>query len=142
MKTCSKCGENKLINDFNRDSSNKCGFRSYCRDCSKRYGQSTYSKNRDKFQHDKLKSRYGISINQYNELLNNQNNVCAICKKPEITKSKVGKIQKLSVDHDHKTGKVRALLCSNCNRGIGYLQDDFDLILQAAKYIQQHKGSI
>ncbi len=61
-----------------------------------------------------LIKKYGITIDRYNEVFDKQNGVCAICKKP--TK------KKLFVDHDHQTGKVRGLLCSGCNMGIGFYE--------------------
>lgn len=65
----------------------------------------------------RLKSKYGLTPEQYDEMLTAQENVCAICKNPE---SQVlnGSISRLSVDHDHDTGKVRGLLCIKCNRSL------------------------
>ena len=74
-----------------------------------------------------LKRNYSISIEEYNELFTKQGGVCAICGR-ESKKS-------LGVDHEHKTGKVRGLLCSNCNTAIGQLNDDPKLLLKAIAYL-------
>lgn len=72
---------------------------------------------------------FGITIEIYNNLLNKQKGVCAICN----NKCKSG--HSLSIDHCHITGKVRGLLCKNCNSGIGFLNDDKVLLKNAIKYL-------
>lgn len=64
-----------------------------------------------------------------------QNYACLICKQP----CKSGKL--LAVDHDHKTNRVRGLLCMNCNQGLGKFQDDPDLLVAAAEYLWKLKPS-
>ena len=73
---------------------------------------------------------YGITVDQYNILLESQNNVCAICKHPEDNVSR-----RLSVDHDHTTGKVRSLLCSKCNAALGMVRENKETLLNMIKYI-------
>lgn len=77
-----------------------------------------------------LKSRYGLTMDDYYCLLQSQGNKCAICKK-EATKT-------LDVDHCHETGKVRGLLCNNCNRGLGHFQDDKHLLRNAMEYLDDN----
>ncbi len=74
-----------------------------------------------------LKKKFGLSKEQYTELLEKQNHVCAICGK-ECTKA-------LAVDHCHTTGKIRGLLCNNCNRGIGHLKDSVENLTNAITYL-------
>ena len=74
----------------------------------------------------KYLNRYGLSPTQVTEFFNKYNNVCGICGKSE-TIAKNGKVQKLSIDHDHKTGKIRGLLCNRCNFAIGILKDDMNI---------------
>lgn len=81
------------------------------------------------------KNNYGISIEQFEKMLEMQGGVCAICHRPE-TQILYGKVRLLSVDHDHITGAVRGLLCSECNRGIGQLGDDPLRVESAARYLR------
>lgn len=84
-----------------------------------------------------LKKQYGISLEEYNELLLKQNNKCAICGNFETQRSNPkGKIDSLRVDHNHKTNKIRGLLCSKCNFGISQFNDDIELLLKAIEYLK------
>jgi hypothetical protein len=87
----------------------------------------------------KLKSRYGISDDEYDRMFAAQNGVCAICRKPEmVTARGLKKPKRLAIDHDHLTGKQRMLLCHNCNLGIGLLGDDAARLRAAADYLEKH----
>ena len=80
------------------------------------------------------------ALNNFNELVAKQNNLCAICNVPESgIEAKTRKIRDLSVDHDHSTNAVRGLLCSRCNRAIGYLKDDSSLCFRAGEYLKKHE---
>lgn len=74
-------------------------------------------------------AKYGITPDQYNALLDDQNGVCAICYDKCITRAW------LCVDHDHKTGKVRGLLCSRCNTALGLFKDDVLRLCDAVAYL-------
>ncbi len=67
---------------------------------------------------------------EYDELFEIQDGVCAICKKPDRSR-------RLSVDHCHETDKVRGLLCRECNAGLGYFQDDSETLRGAADYLEK-----
>lgn len=82
---------------------------------------------------NRLQNSYGITLEEFEQLLIDQNNCCAICG----TEHK--KEQSLHVDHNHNTGEVRGLLCHNCNFGIGHFQDDFNLLIKASEYIKSSK---
>jgi dCTP deaminase len=82
-----------------------------------------------------LQLRHGISESEWNEMFEKQGFCCAICKIDKET-SKVG----WHTDHDHSTGKVRGVLCANCNRGLGMYKDDITFLLKAAKYLGLHQG--
>lgn len=77
-----------------------------------------------------LKTNYNLSINDYNYMFYKQNGRCAICEKEA----------KLVVDHNHKTGEVRELLCTQCNAGIGHLKEDIFIMQEAINYILRHNS--
>ena len=84
----------------------------------------------------KLKMRYGITPEKYMEMLTVQNNCCAICGNEETARhNRSNEVQKLAVDHCHVTGKVRGLLCQDCNRGIAKFHDDPVRLKNALKYL-------
>ena len=75
-----------------------------------------------------LKKKYGLTVDQFNEIVASQNGTCPICgKKPK----------KFHVDHDHATGAVRGLLCLKCNSGMGVLGDDVAILVKAIKYLRR-----
>ena len=80
-----------------------------------------------RYQNYRLKVRYGISLKEYWDLVSAQNGVCAVCKTSG---------NKLHIDHSHKTGKVRGLLCGSCNRGIGLFKDSKSLLSKAIEYLE------
>lgn len=83
-----------------------------------------------------LKCEFGITIDDYNIMLKNQNNVCGICFKPETDQDKkTKKIRSLAVDHCHTTGKIRGLLCRKCNTAIGLLKEDLNIINNCVSYL-------
>lgn len=99
-----------------------------------KYGKDYYAKNKERIKkNDKkryLKKLYGITIEQYEEMLTNQKGGCAICGE----KNKNGKY--LFVDHDHATGKVRGLLCVRCNFLVGSSRESIGLLEKALDYIR------
>lgn len=85
--------------------------------------------------------KYGITRDRYLEMFAEQGGVCAICKQPETAKDKNGEIKAMAVDHCHKTGKVRSLLCYECNTGIGKLKEDPNILQAAIAYLAKHAAS-
>lgn len=110
-RVCRSCGKETP----NKEMKNKRHWHSYCKSC-----RSEYTRRRNI-------SQYGITPDDYKVMLDKQNGTCYICKKFD-TKA-------LAVDHDHDTGKVRGLLCTRCNRGIGLFGDSPDLLARAAEYL-------
>jgi len=84
-----------------------------------------------------LRQLYNITEEQYNIMLKEQNGVCAICHNPESSKCK-GTLRRLAVDHNHKTGLVRGLLCSSCNRLLGSAKDNVEVLRDSMLYLQKH----
>lgn len=87
-----------------------------------------------------LRNSFGISLDQYQEMHDRQDGKCAICSQPE-TQMRDGKIRALAVDHNHKTGAIRGLLCSDCNTGIGKLRDSVKVLQNAIRYLQSHSST-
>lgn len=95
---------------------------------------STYQKNyRDSNSKNlkRVEKLYGISAEKYQEMLTNQKTKCAICERHQLQFRR-----RLSVDHCHETGKVRGLLCDNCNHGIGLFYEKIDRLKKAIKYLE------
>ena len=84
-----------------------------------------------------LRGKFNMSLETYDAMLEAQNGVCAICKQPE-THKRNGKLKALAVDHSHKTGEIRGLLCCDCNTGIGKLKDSVNVLQSAIDYLRKH----
>lgn len=102
--------------------------------------QKKYRQNNLRKCHNKsLKRHYGITVDDFERMRNEQNGVCKICKKPETRiDSTSKKIRRLAVDHCHNSGKVRGLLCSSCNVALGSFKDDIQLLQKAIDYLRFH----
>lgn len=155
MKVCSKCRESKPLDEFHKDKTTRNGVSSRCKECRKAYAKVYHKKNKDRINakdkryreenrdrvlDSRLRHLYNISLEQYNKMLEEQDYVCAICKRHNIT----GKA--LSVDHNHKCcpGKrscgdcVRALLCFKCNTTLGQFEDDEGYLQETLNYIKKY----
>lgn len=117
-KRCSKCGDLKALSLFKKNAGKVGGREKQCAEC----------------QHTKrVATMYGISEDEYRLLVKIQDNRCAICgRTPEEAQDKAGR---LAVDHCHKTGKVRGLLCGSCNRALGLFGDVTSRLYSAAAYL-------
>jgi NMD protein affecting ribosome stability and mRNA decay len=93
--------------------------------------------NKDKNQKKWLKTRYGLTLEDWNMMFEEQGGVCAICKSPDPK----GHHGRFHVDHDHVTGKIRGLLCDTCNRGIGMFYDSPVMLRSAATYLEKFDES-
>lgn len=82
-----------------------------------------------------LKKCYGMTIEQFEEMLTSQGGVCAICKGD----SSNGKYRNLHVDHCHDTGKIRGILCNRCNSVLGYVEENIETLFNAANYLAQYR---
>ena len=107
------------------------------------YCKEYYTKNKDRICDRTRKwfraGRYGLSYTQYLELVELQKNCCALCGLPESRKNQRNEIKPLSVDHDHRTGKVRGLLCNDCNAMLGFAHEDIERLSNAIIYITKFK---
>lgn len=103
------------------------------------YQKEYRSVRRDKFSEDALQRSFGIGLAEYEMMLATQNGLCAICGQPERAKRN-GRVRRLAVDHDHITGEIRELLCSNCNPMIGYAGDSTAILEKAIIYLNKHNS--
>ena len=156
-KRCTKCGEHKPLSDYPPSG------HSNCKACRKAATRQWEKSNPEKVKAQRMRSHYrhrdknlqrmreyreshldeekcrqlrrdfDITLETYDKILEQQNGVCAICGNEEK-----GKTKKLAVDHCHDTNKVRGLLCQNCNRGIGLLDDNPEVLQKAIDYLLSH----
>jgi DNA-directed RNA polymerase subunit RPC12/RpoP len=137
MKRCSKCGEVKPLEDFHVKRIAEDGRQVKCKDCSRviakeRYATKLRFNTTDEKRSRHLKTKYRLTLDDYNALLIRQGYVCAICGQDDNGRE-------LSVDHCHSTNKVRGLLCHNCNVGIGHFKDNQNLLLLAIDYLRKYE---
>lgn len=135
-KTCRVCKQEKELSFFHKHKSRSLGVSGTCKKCAMKNSRQHYKNNRSHAQSTKLFKKYGITLADFNLLLAAQNGVCKLCKKEEKNPRKFG-IQLLAVDHCHKTNKIRGLLCSLCNRGLGFFGDDPHILRAAASYLEK-----
>jgi hypothetical protein len=103
--------------------------------------RARYSKNKDKIAGRRLK-KFGITTEVYDAMHSAQGGLCAICRRPEMARATRSKnAKRLAVDHDHVTGKVRALLCSFCNTAIGLMGENPDRVESVAGYLRMHSNN-
>lgn len=102
---------------------------------NRKWTENNYKKKYSNSKNSKLLKEYGITLEEYNKMLETQNHCCKICGKEETQELK-GTKWKLSVDHCHTTGKVRGLLCAKCNVGLAKFEEDEQQFLNAIKYLK------
>ena len=139
MKTCKNCLVEKPLEEFYTHKRTRDGKGSWCKKC---LINKTAEKRKDPIQKElwkeygrrsMLKKRYGITADKYDEMVALQSNSCAICGSTDVGGR--GGSSRLAVDHDHTTGKVRGLLCANCNNGLGRFKDNPDFLQKAIDYL-------
>ena len=132
-RQCSICEIVKPLREFAKRKNRKSGLYCYCKKCASmaraKWKQDDPKRCAASHRKSLLKRRYGITLEQYDQMLNEQNGVCAIC----------GGVNKggwrLAVDHDHNTGEIRGLLCQNCNRRVGDLENNPVLFRSIINYL-------
>ncbi len=126
-KWCADCETVRPLAEFVRTVATASGYGSYCKACHNARGKRALDKvGGSRTYH--LTRRYGITAAEAEHMLRRQNGVCAICRAAPA----------VHVDHDHSTGRVRALLCFNCNGGLGQFRDDPFVLQMAVFYLQHH----
>lgn len=155
MKECQKCKIVQEVSNFYKRTRSKDGLQCICKTCNAVHRNSQYHKNHEhelkklsdynnresskirriNFQ---LRKLYNVDLDFYNTKLLSQDNRCAICKTHESEFK-----TRLSLDHDHESGKIRGILCTNCNVNVGFLEKGksrkIQLIEETLEYINEHK---
>ncbi len=160
MKICTKCLKTKELNMFSTNKQGKGGLQPRCRECQKKYrrewykanrelakkintawsdknpnhGKEWYKANKNKARNYQLKRDFGISIEEYGKMLELQGYRCKICL---VDASKFNKV--FAVDHSHKTGKIRGLLCGPCNSAIGLMKEKIEVFKSAISYLENQE---
>ena len=159
MKKCTKCGEQKPLSEFSTRSDRPIGFASACKPCVKlsqnpelrklswkKWRESNPEKRKaskvawDKANPEKRKlnsykarvKKYNLSIEQYENILIQQNGCCAICN------DLLDKAEKTHIDHDHNTNGVRGILCHGCNTSLGGFKDSIKILKSAQIYLEKY----
>lgn len=136
MKTCSKCGKTKSQKEFTKRPSSKDGFCSWCKQCNKEAIKKRYAENpeyRKQVKSNKYLREFGITLEDYNLMYEEQNGNCAICKEHSSTHDRL-----LAIDHCHTTGKIRKLLCKNCNLALGLIKENKETLNTMISYLEEH----
>jgi hypothetical protein len=131
MKLCRKCLVEKLRSDFYRETSRKDGLHPWCKGCTREYGR-VYRGRVGRRELDKIrliKFNYGLSEEEYRSMAQAQSGHCAICRLPETADNK------LQVEHDHQTGRVRGLAHRKCNSGIAFFFENPVSLMGAIEYL-------
>lgn len=130
-RTCSTCKEHKSADQYTLEKDVRCvggiAMRSTCRPCTEFRKYKAF-----------MKKRYGITYEEYEKLLKEQNNKCAICGSEDAQSIRTS--GKLFIDHCHTTNRVRGLLCSKCNYALGQFNDNVSLLQSAINYLNTNKG--
>jgi len=157
LRICIDCGKLLAIKDFYEDKIVKDGYKNQCKECCKKRSrkqgprikekQGYYKKNKEKVLKRNKKwneenfycSKSEIPFKQRKEawirLFKEQDGCCAICK---IHQSELDK--RLCIDHNHKTGKIRGLLCGNCNSTIGFAKEHISNLIRAIGYLRKYNN--
>jgi hypothetical protein len=140
MKKCTKCGEQKPLSEFYKDSLKLDKLRNSCKVCdrlkSHTWRKADPIKTRECWRASKLKKKYNITNEKYENMKTEQNNKCAICD------NVLGFGHLSAIDHCHKTGMVRGLLCRGCNLLLGNAKDSTDILKSAILYLDKHAKKV
>ena len=133
-KVCTKCSTMKPIGEFPKNKRTRDGHQTHCKLCHKKYrDEKTPSQRLLDARNTHYKAKFGIDFEEYLRILRGQGDKCAICGKRMLDTDRL-----FHVDHNHVTGKIRGILCGNCNLGVGNFQDSPDILRNAITYLQEN----
>jgi hypothetical protein len=131
------CGWCLIIKNRSDFKISKTKIESLCKLCRKNYQSKYYRSSPSTFKDKNLKTKYGISLSQYNQMLLKQDNKCFLCK----VDSNILK-HALAVDHCHETGRVRKLLCHNCNGAVGFTKENTSTLQRTIEYLNEYNRNV
>ena len=136
LYTCTQCKIDKPEKDYytRKDRPNGKGRLSECKECMKSRVMGRYNKDPDLVNDKRAAKLYGITLEQVQEMREQSNGICSICNREGKHHHK-----RLVIDHDHKTGKVRGLICSSCNSMIGWCGEDTQTLQNLIEYLNRNK---
>jgi hypothetical protein len=138
VKTCSKCKKMKPVTEFHLRSKEEPWPKSACKECHRSRARQYWRENpisKEVQKEKNLRNSFGIGLEDYNRMLQQQDNCCAICGKNADNFPK-----SLAVDHDHTSGKIRGLLCMYCNTALGKFEDSKQNLLNALSYLERNEN--
>ena len=133
MKVCSICKNKKSVTEFHKSIKNKSGLRGECKLCQNEYNENWRRANPEKAKSSQLKTRYGITLSEKQQMIENQKGKCALCSVDLID------LKKTHLDHCHITKKIRGILCQHCNHMLGHAKDNIQTLKNAVQYLSIHK---
>jgi hypothetical protein len=133
-KRCYSCEEHLGVEEFYKNRARKDGFADECKTCTRKKRDPNYNRS-EKALNAQLQYKYGIGVEDYKTLLEQQEGLCAICRKANHSFLREGRKIRLSVDHNHETGEIRGLLCARCNTAVGVFDGDIEMIERLAAYL-------
>lgn len=138
-KVCSICGIEKPLDEFGLDSKRAEGRKRQCKPCLSMYQRQWAADHKDSVRRTRLKKKYNLTPAEYEVIAERQGGCCAICKTelPHHLNSEEDLRDRVGVDHDHVTGRIRGLLCGPCNKALGFFQDDPAIVEGALAYLRQ-----
>lgn len=135
MKLCSRCKLWKTRDQYTQDRNTLDGVCTYCKECRKIIRKEDYERNKKRNAARSRRKRYGITASQFALIKGRQGEACAICLNPFLDKKDT------HLDHCHKTGQIRGILCAKCNTSIGRFNDDPEILSRAATYLKRPRGA-
>ncbi len=141
-RECRVCGQEKnLLADYylsRKDPTLASSYSYECKDCTIKRTVQYNKDNSASVRSQYLKRQYGLTFEEFDAMLSSQENACAICGTKQPSKNR-GRTRRFHVDHDHKTGKVRGLLCKSCNIALGEIEDNIHTLKSMIQYLESHE---
>ena len=138
-RVCRVCKKQKnLLDEYylsRRDPTKKSSYSYECKECTVKRTVEYNREHSTSVRSQYLKRNYGLTFEEFEAMLSDQDNCCAICKSTKP----LGRHKRFNVDHHNKTGNGRGLLCSNCNTALGLVNDNIHTLKSMIQYLESHE---